>query len=194
VVLLWGWNDLADRIRSGDVVMDLLRPQHPVRAYLAADLGRAAFAMVTRFAVPVAIGAICFDLYLPRRPATYLLGLLSIGLGVVVCFGCRYLVNAAGFWLLETRGVTTLWIFCSGLLTGLIFPLRFLSEPVATVLWLATPGPSILQAPLDVLTEREPPAGQLILVGVQILWAAIMLGLCHLVQARAERRLVVQGG
>src|SRR5262249_30406001 len=40
VVMLWGWQDLADRIRTGDIVMDLLRPQHPVLTYLGQDLGR----------------------------------------------------------------------------------------------------------------------------------------------------------
>jgi ABC-type uncharacterized transport system permease subunit len=42
VVAFWGWNELADRIRSGDVAADLLRPVPPVTSYLAADLGRAA--------------------------------------------------------------------------------------------------------------------------------------------------------
>jgi ABC-2 type transport system permease protein len=48
VVGLWGWNDLSDRIRSGDIAADLLRPVHPVIGYLAPDLGRAGLAMLTR--------------------------------------------------------------------------------------------------------------------------------------------------
>ena len=36
---LWAWTDLADRIRTGDVVADLLRPVDPVTSYLATDLG-----------------------------------------------------------------------------------------------------------------------------------------------------------
>lgn len=194
VVMIWGWTDLADRIRSGDVVMDLLRPQHPVATFLAADLGRAAFALVTRFALPVTIGALCFDLFLPRRAATYPLGLVSITLAVVVCFGCRYLVNAACYWLLDNRGVGLVWIVFSGLLGGLYFPLRFLPEPVMLAIWLGTPLPSLLQAPIDVIVERDGPGGQAAIIGVQAVWAVIVLALCALVQRRAERRLVVQGG
>ena len=41
VVSLWGWTELSDRIRTGEVTADLLRPIHPVTAYLAPDLGRA---------------------------------------------------------------------------------------------------------------------------------------------------------
>lgn len=39
VVPLWGWTELADRIRSGDVAADLPRPVPPLVSYLAADLG-----------------------------------------------------------------------------------------------------------------------------------------------------------
>src|SRR5688500_16787533 len=48
VVLLWAPTDLADRIRAGDVVVDLLRPMALVWQQLATDLGRAAFAVLTR--------------------------------------------------------------------------------------------------------------------------------------------------
>ena len=57
VVLLWAPTELADRIRSGDVIADLLRPVDLVWQLLAADFGRAGFAMLTRFVGPVVVGA-----------------------------------------------------------------------------------------------------------------------------------------
>ena len=42
----------------------------------------------------------------------------------MVSFGCRFLVNATAYWLLDARGVTTIWLFCSAVLAGLIFPLH----------------------------------------------------------------------
>lgn len=194
VVAFWGWTDLADRIRTGEVVADLLRPIPPVVSYLATDLGRAAHAMLARFALPVVVGVVAFDLYAPRRLGTYLLFAVSVVLAVVTSFGCRYVVNATAFWLLDIRGVQLTWLLVSGVLSGLYFPLRFLPEGVATGLWLFTPFPSLLQTPLDVLVERDPPAVSAALVGLQAAWAAAMLGVAHLVQRRAERRLVIQGG
>lgn len=194
VVQLWGWTDLADRIRTGDVVTDLLRPIHPVASYLAADLGRAGHAVLTRFVLPVALGALVFDLYVPARPLTYPLFAVSVLLAVVVSFGCRYLVNAAAFWLLDIRGVQAVWGLAGGVLAGLYFPLRFLPDWFAVVLWVATPFPSVLQTPLDVIVERDPPTAQVGLVGLQAVWAVVLFGLCRLVQHRAERRLVIQGG
>jgi ABC-2 type transport system permease protein len=194
VVMLWGPPDLAERIRTGEVATDLLRPIHPVTLYLATDLGRAGHALLFRFLPPVLVGALVFDLYLPVRPGTWPLFAVSAVLAVVICFGCRYLVNATGFWLLDIRGVSRAWLVGSGLLGGLYFPLRFLPDPVAAVLYLGTPLPAILQIPMDVLVERDRPAVQAGLVGVQLVWAALVLAGCRTVQRRAERRLVIQGG
>jgi viologen exporter family transport system permease protein len=193
-VALWGWTDLADRIRTGDVVADLLRPVHPVVSYLAVDLGRAAHSMMVRFLAPILVGAIFFDLYVPQRPATYLLFVVSVVAAVVVSFGCRYLVNSVGHWLLDLRGVNLLWLFAATAMSGLLFPLRFLPSWVADAMWVLTPFPSILMTPLDVLLERGTPADQVGLIGLQLGWAAVLLGGCVAVQHRAERKLVIQGG
>jgi ABC-type uncharacterized transport system, permease component len=194
VVALWGWTDLSDRIRTGDVVSDLLRPIHPVLSYLYVDFGRAAYAALTRFVVPIAVGALAFSLYVPRQPATYPLFVLSVLLAVVVTFAARYLVNAVGFWLLDTRGVLMAWTVGTTLLTGLAFPVQFIPGWLPTVIWVATPFPSMMQAPLDVIVERGSSLSLVAEVAGQTAWAAVLLGLCWLVQRRATAKLVVQGG
>ncbi|MFB9236196.1 ABC transporter permease [Plantactinospora siamensis] len=194
VVMLWGWTELADRIRTGDVVSDLLRPVPPVASYLATDLGRAGYAVLTRFLPPVLIGPIFFHVYLPHRWTTPPLFVLSTALAVVISFGCRYLVNATAYWLNDIRGSMIVWTLLSGVGAGLYFPLRFLPEPVVVAWWLLTPLPSLFQAPLDVLVERDPLPTQAGLLAVQLGWAVLILLACRAVQRRAERRLVVQGG
>ena len=194
VVGMWGWTDLADRIRSGDVAADLLRPVPLVTAYLAVDLGRALYGMLTRFLPPLLAGALVFPLWAPARWQTVPLFALSILLAVIGGFGCRFLVNASAYWLQDARGPLILWTLGSGVLAGLYFPLRLLPHGFAVTLWLATPLPGLLQTPLDVLVERDRPAMQVGLVGLQAVWAVVMLALGSLVQRRAERKLVVQGG
>jgi len=194
VVGFWGWTDLADRIRTGDVVVDLIRPVHPVTAYLAADLGRAGHGMLTRLVIPLTVGVIAFDPYLPRHPATYALLPVSILLAVLVSFGCRFLVNAAGYWMLDIRGITLAWGVLSGVASGLTFPVRFLPDWLADLLWFGTPLPSMLQVPLDIAVERVPLRAQLGLLALQAAWAVALLAVCVVVQRRAERRLVIQGG
>lgn len=194
VVQMWGWTDLADRIRTGDVQSDLLRPVHPVASYLATDLGRAGHAALTRFVVPTVVGALCFRMYAPHAPLSYPAFLTSVLIAVVASFGLRYLVNLTAFWLLDIRGVLTLWLLGTGVLSGLYFPLAFLPGWAQAVLWLGTPFPATFQAPIDILVEHGSVAHRSLLLVDQLCWASLLIGACLLVQRRAERRLVVQGG
>jgi ABC-2 type transport system permease protein len=72
--------------------------------------------------------------------------------------------------------------------------LQFLPDWLTAAVWLLTPFPSILMTPLDVLVEYGSAARQLGLISLQFVWAVALLGACALVQRRAERRLVIQGG
>jgi ABC-2 type transport system permease protein len=191
VVLIWMQPELPERISSGDIVTDLLRPVNPVWRMLAGDLGVAAYASLTRFVGPIVIGALFFDMYAPRELTTYPFFMISMALAVLVGFGCRFLISSVSYWLLDARGQWMAWSIASVLLSGLAFPLWFLPHPLALALYAGTPIPSVMQVPLDVLIERLPPGQGLAL---QATWVVVLLAACQLVQRRAERRLVVQGG
>ncbi|MGW5054445.1 ABC transporter permease [Actinokineospora sp. NPDC004072] len=191
VVNMWVPLDIAERVRSGDIVTDLFRPINPLWTYLWTDIGRAGFAMLTRFLVPVAAGLVFFELHLPRSPVTYALIVLSILAAAVVGFAGRYLVGLTSFWLLDNRGATAAWGVLATVGSGLYFPLAVLPEWLRVGLWVGTPFPSLLQATADIAVERGNPL--LILAG-QVGWAAALLLACGAVQRRATRKLVVQGG
>ncbi len=194
VVNSWTMLDLAERVRTGDVVADLHRPIDPLWTYLWTDVGRAGFAAVTRFAVPLLVGALAFGLYPPRHLHTYPLFALSTALAVLVGFACRYLIGLTAFWLYDVRGVSMLWVFASGAGSGLYFPLAVLPDWLSAALWLATPFPALMQAPLDVVVERGGTGHGLLVLFGQAAWVVVLLLACRAVQARAVRRLVVQGG
>jgi ABC-2 type transport system permease protein len=191
---VWGDSALSERIRTGDVVADLLRPVSPVVSYLATDLGRAGFAVLTRFVAPVLVGAFAFDLYVPRHLLTYPLFAVAVLLATVVSFACRYVVNATAYWLLDARGPLLAWMLVSNVLSGLYFPLAFLPGWLELALWWATPFPYLLQAPVDVLVERHSLAGSVGLVAGGVAWSGLCLAGAWYVQKRGERRMVIQGG
>ena len=58
----------------------------------------------------------------------------------------------------------------------------------------ATPFPSMLQTPIDVLSGWALGAAALALVGSQVAWLVVLVAVARLVQWRAGHRLVVQGG
>ncbi|MFI1971714.1 ABC transporter permease [Streptomyces cinnamoneus] len=185
--------ELQERIRSGDIVVDLYRPADLQLWWLAAELGRAAFQLLGRGVVPLAVGALAFELALPADPLLWLVFLLSVLLGIVVGFGLRYLVALCAFWLLDGAGVNTLsgllCIFFSGILLPLnVFP-GALGEVVRVLPWA-----TMLQVPADVLLGRHHGAGLAAALAFQAAWAVVLLGAGRAVQAVATRKVVVQGG
>jgi ABC-2 type transport system permease protein len=182
--------ELIERIRTGDVAVDLYRPVDLQGWWLASDLGRALFHLLGRGVVPLVFGALLFPLALPASPLTWVAFVLAVGLGVVVSFAIRFVVALSAFWLLDGAGVAQLAgltaVFCSGMLLPLnVFP-GTLGEVVRLLPWSA-----LLQAPVDVLLGAADP---LPTYGFQIAWAVVLLGVGRLVQSAATRRVVVQGG
>jgi ABC-2 type transport system permease protein len=190
---LFGWTEISDRVRSGDIAVDFARPLDPQLAYLAADLGRAALQLLTRGLPTVAVGAVLFGIAPPQSAVVAALAVVSVVLAVVTSFGCRYAVNLASFWLVENRGPQLVYIVVSGLLAGLYVPVGWFPPWLAT-LAAATPFPSMLQAPIDLLGGRAGPADAARILAVQLAWAAGILLLGQVLTRRGRRVLEVQGG
>ena len=190
---LFGWTEVSDRVRSGDIAVDFARPLDPQVAYLATDLGRAALQMLTRGLPTVAIGALVFGIAPPQTPGVAALAVVSVVLAVVISFGCRYAVNIAAFWLVENRGPQLVYVVVSGLLAGLYVPVAWFPPWLAT-LAAYTPFPSILQTPIDLLGGRAGPTEAVRLLAVQLAWAGGVLVLGQVLTRRGRRVLEVQGG
>ncbi len=192
-VALFGWNELALRIRTGDVAIDLARPLDLQWGLLATDLGRAAFVLIPRGLPPIVVGALTFGLAMPSSPWPYVAGAISIALAVMISFGCRFLVNLTAFWMLDAKGAITLYVVVSNVLCGLLVPVHWFPGWMRR-LAAATPFPSMIQAPVDVLTGRAGGSAALAVLAVQVWWLGAVLVLGRLVLRSATRHLVVQGG
>ncbi len=196
-VAVWGGgttDDLAERIRTGDVATDLYRPVNLVGWYLAGDLGRAGYHLITRGLAPSLVGAVLFDLVAPASAVVVAAFALSLVLAVVVSFALRFLVACTAFWLLDAQGARmlsgSLAMFFSGLTLPLVLYPGWLGTLAESLPWSA-----IIQVPIDVWLGRHHGAGEVLgALGFQAGWALVLLGACHLVVASATRKVVVQGG
>lgn len=186
-------DEVAKRVRTGDIAVDLARPIDPQFAAWATDLGRAAYMFLPRGVPPLVLGIVLTGLALPGDPRSYLLGTVSLALGVSVSFSARWLVNLTAFWLTEIRGILMLYTVLATILTGLAVPVRWFPEWLAT-LARATPFPSMLQSPIDVFTGTATGTAALALVAVQCAWLAGLVLAGRVLLATGARRLVVQGG
>src|SRR5439155_911130 len=133
VVALWGWQELALRVRSGDIATDLIRPIHPIRAGLATDYGRALYQLIFRGIPPVAVGALAFGAVLPADPFVWLAFFASLALAVAVSFGFRLLYNLAAFWTTDTRGAMILALVVMSVFSGFTIPIQFFPPWLAVI-------------------------------------------------------------
>ncbi|WP_432563365.1 ABC transporter permease [Kineococcus sp. SYSU DK003] len=186
-------DEVARRVRTGDIAVDLARPVDPQLAAWATDLGRAAFTFLPRGVPPVLLGALLTGLALPTGPLPYVLGICCAVLGVSVSFAARWLVNLTAFWLTEVRGIIMLYTVVATVLTGLAIPVGWFPGWLSTLAH-ATPFPSMLQTPVDVFLGRTAGLEALRSIAVQLGWLAALLVAGRLLLAVGARRLVVQGG
>ncbi len=195
-VAMWGGgttDELAERIRTGDVAVDLYRPTGMLGWYLAGDLGRAGYHLLVRGVGPTLIGLVAFQIRLPDGPVAAAAFLVSVVLAVVTSFGMRFLVALTAFWLLDHQGLRTAAGVLAIFFSGLALPLVIFPEPLRSIA-LALPWASFIQTPADIWLGRHTGADLGLALAVQVGWAAALLVAGQLLLAVATRKVVVQGG
>jgi ABC-2 type transport system permease protein len=116
--------EIADRISSGDVIVDLQRPYDHQAWWAGVSYGKAAYYVVFRGVPPFLAGALVFDLRLPS-PGNTAAFVVSVALAVGVAFGWRYLLQLTAFWLLDVRGANQLGWLAAQFLSGAFLPIVF---------------------------------------------------------------------
>ncbi|MGW4200453.1 ABC transporter permease [Streptomyces sp. NPDC004726] len=186
-------DELVERIRTGDIAIDLFRPADLQLWWLAADMGRACFHLLGRGVLPMAFGALAFDLALPASPLTWLAFLVSVTLGLLVGFALRFLMALSAFWLLDGAGVTQIGMLVGLFFSGMLLPLNLFPGALGEIA-RALPWSSLLQIPADVLLGKHTGRGLAEAYAFQAGWAIALLAAGRLLQSVATRRVVVQGG
>ncbi|WP_333738755.1 ABC transporter permease [Streptomyces sp. IBSBF 2806] len=182
--------DLIERIRTGDVAVDLYRPADLQAWWLALDVGRAVFQLAGRGVIPFVFGALCFPTALPRDPALWSAFLVAVALAMVVSYGIRFLVALTGFWTLDGTGALQALVVTGMFCSGMALPLNAFPQPLGDIM-AALPWAALLQMPADVLMGVVDPWSAF---AFQAAWAVVLLALGRSVQRAATRRVVVQGG
>lgn len=192
-VNLDGRTDLARRVKDGQVAVDFLRPVDLQAATIATESGMALFALLPRGLPSVLLGAVTVGIAMPRSPVFYLLGTVSIILGIVISAATAYLIAVLGFWLIETRGLQILYMLASGFLGGLYVPIALFPQWLRIVA-TATPFPSMMMYPIDVLSGFGGAGRAAALVLAQVAWLAVVAAIGQVLTRAGRRRLEVQGG
>lgn len=192
-IYLWGWQEIALTIRSGDVVTDLARPFNYFGYWLARDLGRAGYHLLFRWLPTVLLGVIFFRIRIPAHPTTWALFAASLLLAIVLSFCLRFAINVSAFWTIDVRGMNGIVLLFVNFLSGFLVPLAFF-PPALRAVCLALPFAGLVSTPLTIFLGQATGTAALRLLGQQALWAAVFIAAALALLRVATRKVVVQGG
>jgi ABC-2 type transport system permease protein len=189
---LFSTTEIAERIKTGDVIVDLQRPFDHQAWWAAVEYGKAGFYLLFRGIPPFLAGAIVFDLRLPAAP-TFLAFLGAVGIAIGISFAWRYLLQLTAFWLLDVRGANQLGILTAHFLCGAFVPIVFFPAWLETLCRLL-PFAWMLQVPIEVWLGQHQGIELLEVYAAQLGWLLALVAIGRVVLRRAVRRVVVQGG
>lgn len=193
VVGVFGTAEMAERIRTGEVTVDLCRPYDYQAWWAAVAYGRAGFLLVVRGVPPFLFGALVLDLRRPEQAATWLAFLAAVLLAVGVAFAWGFLLQLSAFWLLDVRGPNQIGWLTAQFLAGTFVPL-VLFPPWLESTARALPFAAMIQLPVEVFLEKHQGVDLAGVYAHQLVWAGVLVAAGRVVLGRAERRIVVQGG
>lgn len=190
-----GWvtsTEIAQSIRTGDVITDLMRPWSFFLAWLSRSIGERLFNLLSRGSLTYLIGVLYFGARVPG-PFDLLAFVPAVALALVVSFGFSFLVNLSAFWLLDSTGVQLLANVVLGFFSGFLLPLAFF-PPTLQAVAFALPFQAITSLPARIFLGQVAPAELPVALLIQLGWAGALCALGLAAQAAALHKVVVQGG
>jgi len=184
--------NLAERVRTGEIVSDLVRPVTLYWRELAERYGTGAYYLVTRAPAVFGAGWLVYGLLPPLRWELVLFP-LSLALAVAVSAGLWFLACSAAFWRENASGEMSAIVFVNTLLGGVFVPLDFYPEALR---WTADllPFRATLYTPVAIFTGKL--SGTALAFGLahQVVWVVGLAALAGLLESRGLRRIAAHGG
>lgn len=186
---------ISEEIRNGLINQFLLKPIHyfsyRFSIFLAARLVSGALVFVPLLlAFPLLKDSLTF----PTEWWRLALGLPALLLSALIQFTIAYCFGMLTFWFLEIQGFVILSLAVESVLGGQVFPLDLLPAGVFNA---AKYLPFYYQMyfPGAIFTGRLTDPAQIAWqLGIEVIWAALLLGLAHLLWVRGLRRHTAVGG
>jgi ABC-2 type transport system permease protein len=188
------WAMIEAKVRTGEVVIDLVRPVDFQGMMLATAVGVAVHTLLTNMVPKFALFCVAGVVQPPASALALALFPVSVALGFLVVFGVEFLIGISAFWLVEIRGLYSFVMWgVAAFFSGYFLPLEFFPawlKAVARVL----PFPSMVYTPSAVYVGSLAGSAAIAAVLGQLAWAVALILVGRGLFAMAHRRLVVQGG
>ena len=183
---------IGDKVMTGDVVLDLVKPNHPLIALTMQNAGSSFFQLI-RVCLPLYIVSVfIFKISIPGM-SVWLSFIPSLILSYFMYTLFGLLVGVIGFYSQAVRGLNFLKIVVISLFSGAYMPIDLFPEvlkKVADVL----PFQGMFYLPLQIYLGQSTKEQILEVYLEQVLWIGLLFMAIHLLWSNAKERLIVKGG
>lgn len=185
--------DVDERLRSGDIAIDLIKPMHYPSLQLADQLGRAAFQLVFVVVPMVIIAELLVDAKGPASLTAALGFLVALIIALLVSFAMGLVLALLAFWFLTTFHFIWTDAALLTLFGGAQLPLWFFPDTLEMVARLL-PYQFVAFVPAAIYLGEISGAELLQTLALGVVWIGVLGGGAHLLWSAAIRRLTLQGG
>jgi ABC-2 type transport system permease protein len=183
---------LGNRVRDGQVAMDLIKPVNLQGIYFGMSLGRTAFRVVFAslplLAVFLLFGGV-------STPAMHLLPqfILAVACGYLLNFTIDYMIGLLAFFLEYNNGIRWGIRMMMNIAGGMVIPLNYFPDVVARA-FSYFPTQFMFYKPLQIYLGRMDSATAWLTVAQSLAWIAGLFILAQIMQRRGALRLSISGG
>ncbi|MGN0391054.1 MAG: ABC transporter permease [Wujia sp.] len=188
--LVW---DMGDDIKTGKIVVDLLKPVSYPRYLFFRSGGNCVVKFVTTF-LPTAIIVYFISGRAIPLGVNLLWFIISVTCSLLVNFYINLITGTICIYTESVWGINILKEVVVGVLSGATVPLAFFPETLRKVVSYL-PFQTIIHAPLELLLHEEYGLAKIAeILGLQLFWLVVLGVLSHLFFRASLKRITVNGG
>jgi ABC-type uncharacterized transport system permease subunit len=193
IVPVFHWGDFARLVKTGDIVVELIKPYDLVFKFYFFEIGSKLTSFILTGIPFILIGVFAFNLQGPSSLLHLVYTLVSVFLATLISYLLWCLVGLTGFYTTNVWGVYTMVTGINMFLTGSLVPLEFMPGWLQTIVaWL--PFQNIVYTPVSIYLGNIAVPDVPVRLLIQLVWVLIMYVIVRLYYKLGLKRLVVQGG
>lgn len=184
---------LQDKIKSGTIANEFLKPVNFMLRLLAENVGEGVFKIIFHFLPSVLLTLLFTELCPPASILHFLIMFISVIFGYLILWLISFIVQTWSFWLFSVWGIMTIKNVIVKILAGTLLPLWFMPEGLRKIIAF-TPFESIYFTPVQIYlgeVRGEELIGKMM---VQLLWVVVLWIIAQFFWKKGTKKLVVQGG
>lgn len=184
---------LQDKIKSGNIANELLKPVNFMFRLLAENAGEGLFKIVFQFLPALLLTMLYADLLAPASLLHFLFMLVSVVFGYLILWLLGFIIQTWSFWIFSVWGIMTIKNVIVRILSGTLLPLWFMPSFLRKVITF-TPFESIYFTPVQVYLGEIQGLELVIKLAVQVAWIVVLWMIANAFWKHGVKKLVVQGG